>query len=338
MFLFTIATLTPALLLILSAFLGGIWVLIAVCFITLFTFLMDRLCLAAAEPRPDAEFPAGDGLSAFLALIHLPMLALAVWAVGGGSGMTGWERAGLLVGFGLFFGQIAHPNAHELIHRGNRWLGELGKMVYVSLLIGHHVSAHRLVHHVHVGTDADPSSARRGEGFWRFAKRGWTGAFRAGLRAENERRARAGHMSPLSHPYLHYAGGALVAMALAGLALGPGGLAALIGVAGYAQIQMLLSDYVQHYGLRRVLRPDGKPVPVGPEHSWNTPHRYSSAMMLNAPRHSDHHMHPSRHYPALRLSPEMPVLPHSLPVMAVIALWPGLWRRVMDPRLAALGL
>ncbi|MDX1780519.1 MAG: fatty acid desaturase, partial [Thalassovita sp.] len=109
------------------------------------------------------------------------------------------------------------------------------------------------------------------------------------------------------------------------------------GVAGYAQIQMLLSDYVQHYGLRRALRPDGKPAPVGPEHSWNTPHWYSSALMLNAPRHSDHHMHPARHYPALRLAPDMPVLPQSLPVMAVVALWPPRWRKVMEPRLEALG-
>ncbi|MYM54743.1 alkane 1-monooxygenase [Thalassovita mangrovi] len=338
MFLFTLATLTPALLLILSASRGGAWVAIAVLFITLFTFLMDRLGHKAAEARPDAEFPAGDGLSVVLALLHLPMLALAVWAVGGDSGFTVWERAGLLVGFGLFFGQIAHPNAHELIHRGNRWLSGLGKMVYITLLIGHHVSAHRLVHHTHVGTDTDPSSARQGEGFWRFTRRGWTGAFRAGLHAENARRTRARRSSLLSHPYLHYVGGAVLTMTLAALAFGPGGFAALIGMAGYAQIQLLLSDYVQHYGLRRAIRENGKPVPVGPEHSWNTPHWYSSAMMLNAPRHSDHHMHPSRHYPALRLSPEMPVLPHSLPVMAVIALWPGLWRRVMDKRLAALGV
>ncbi len=59
----------------------------------------------------------------------------------------------------------------------------------------------------------------------------------------------------------------------------------------------------------------------------------SSAMMSNAPRHSDHHMHPMRPYPALQLDDVvMPILPHSLPVMATIALIPGWWRKVMDPR------
>ncbi|WP_323785154.1 alkane 1-monooxygenase [Thalassovita sp.] len=338
MALFTFATLAPACLLILSALYGGMWILIALLFITVFTFTMDRLIPPGPTSRPDSEFPAGDGLSALLALLHLPMLTLAVWAIGGDSGLGGWERAGLLAGFGLFFGQIGHPNAHELIHRGNRWLAGLGKMVYITLLIGHHISAHLLVHHSHVATAADPSSARRGEGFWRFVKRGWIGAFKAGLAAENQRRARIGRASVLSHPYSRYVGGAAATLMIATAIFGPGGFAALIAVAAYAQLQMLLSDYVQHYGLQRGQGLSGKPVAVGPEHSWNTPHRYSSAMMLNAPRHSDHHIHPTRHYPALRLTPDMPVLPHSLPVMAVIALWPNLWRRVMDPRIETLGI
>jgi alkane 1-monooxygenase len=56
-------------------------------------------------------------------------------------------------------------------------------------------------------------------------------------------------------------------------------------------------------------------------------------MMLNAPRHSDHHINPARPFPVLTLIPgQMPMLPHSLPVMAVLALVPPLWRRLMDKR------
>ena len=61
----------------------------------------------------------------------------------------------------------------------------------------------------------------------------------------------------------------------------------------HAQVQILLSDYVQHYGLRRA-EVQGRPVPVAAGHSWNAPHWFSSAFMLNAPRHSDHHAHPAR--------------------------------------------
>ncbi len=56
--------------------------------------------------------------------------------------------------------------------------------------------------------------------------------------------------------------------------------------------------------------------------------------MLNAPRHSDHHAHrPGLSRLLLPPAAEAPRLPRSLPVMACVALWPGLWRRVMDPRL-----
>jgi alkane 1-monooxygenase len=112
-------------------------------------------------------------------------------------------------------------------------------------------------------------------------------------------------------------------------------VAALFFIAGYAQIQILLSDYVQHYGLHRAHTSQGRLEPVGPHHSWNAPHVMSAAMTLNAPRHSDHHVTPHRPYPALQLDrATMPVLPHSLPVMAVLALVPPLWRRVMDRRAA----
>jgi alkane 1-monooxygenase len=132
-----------------------------------------------------------------------------------------------------------------------------------------------------------------------------------------------------------YIGGAGVALVVAYGLAGARGVAVFVVLVTYAQMQLILADYVQHYGLRRADRGDGKPEPAGPSHSWNAPQWYSSAMMLNAPRHSDHHMHPMRLFPALRLDRDtMPILPLSLPAMASIALIPPLWRRVMDPALS----
>jgi alkane 1-monooxygenase len=66
-------------------------------------------------------------------------------------------------------------------------------------------------------------------------------------------------------------------------------------------------------------------------HSWNAPHLFSSALMLNATRHSDHHVHPTRGYASLSLPPAAPMLPWPLPLAALIALYPPLWRRKMRP-------
>ena len=261
-------------------------------------------------------------------------MALAVAGLAGGW-LSGWEKLALFLSAGWFFGQVSNSNAHELIHRSSRLLHRLGKWVYISLLFGHHTSAHPLVHHVHVATDKDPNSAKLGQSYYRFLPRAWIGSFRAGLAAESARLARAGKPR-WQHPYVTYVGGALGLLGLAGLAFGPAAPLWMIALCFFAQSQLMLSDYVQHYGLRRALREDGKPEPVGPAHSWNTPHWFTSSLMLNAPRHSDHHAHPARPYPALRLTDDMPTLPRSLPVMGALALSPTLWRRVMDPRVKAL--
>jgi alkane 1-monooxygenase len=191
------------------------------------------------------------------------------------------------------------------------------------------------VHHVHAGTADDPCSAPPGRGFYRFYVHALAAEFVEGWRAENRRRETGGGRGAKVHPYTLYLTGAAATLAAAALLGGWAGLLALLVIACHAQMQLLLSDYVQHYGLRRRIRPDGTPEPMGKAHSWNAPQPYSSALMMNAPRHSDHHVRPARSFVDLTLEPDdMPVLPRSMPVMAAIALVPPLWRHMMDPRVA----
>lgn len=333
MLLFYVATLTAVALVVLGALAGGAWPVLAVCYMTVLAFALDRLVtVAAREGAEEEEFPAAIPLLAILGVAHFATLGLTVRTLGApGAGVV----ARVLLGFAaaLVMGQIAHPVAHELIHEPARILRLMGRLIYTSLLMGHHASAHLQVHHRHVATDDDPNSARRGEGFYRFALRAGIGSFIAGWRAEREMLRRAGR--PVwRHPYVLYIGGGLVCLGAAAALGGVPGLLGYVAMCFYAQMQILMSDYVQHYGLRRGVLPDGRPEPVGPRHSWNAPHWFYSALTLNAPRHSDHHVSPSRAYPALRLRRgEMPVLPYPLPVMAALSLVPPLWRRIMDRRL-----
>lgn len=324
-FPFAVASLLPAALLALACLWGGLWAWAGIAAITVVVFFLDKLSV-----ETQISDATGHRLSEVLGVTHFALLGLAVWAMGGP--LPVFDKALIVVGCGLYFGQISNSNAHELIHRAARWPFRLGASNYASILFGHHTSAHRLIHHVHAGTQRDPATSRLGEGFWSYLVRAWIGGFRAGLRAERQRHG--GVRWPA--PYVAYAVGSaltvMVAFALAGLP----GIAGLVAIAAYAQIQLMLSDYVQHYGLERLILADGKPEKMGPQHSWNAPHWYSSAMMLNAPRHSEHHMNPAKPFPALDLTRgEMPILPQSLPVMAVIALVPPLWRRLMDKRVAA---
>lgn len=331
---FAIASLSPVADLLAACLWGGIWPTLALVHVTLVVWALDRW---SSSVLPVYDTPAslafGHRLTLVLGGLHFPLLALGVWSLADAGTLDFGQKLALGLALGLYLGQVGNSNAHELIHAPDRWSRRLGKAVFISLLFGHHASAHPRVHHVHVASDDDPNSARLGQGFYRFWPRAWTGSFRAGWRAETAARSRqTPRPSVLSHPYLVYCGGALATLAVSHALAGATGVAMLIALAGYAQMQLLLADYIQHYGLRRVRRPDGRLQPAGPQHSWNAPHWYSSAMMLNAPRHSDHHDNPARRFPALRLDAQtMPVWPHAMPVMAALALCPPLWRRRMDP-------
>ncbi|WP_366943560.1 fatty acid desaturase [Cypionkella sp.] len=218
------------------------------------------------------------------------------------------------------------------MHRPGRGLFRLGALVYCWLLFGHHTSAHRLVHHRHAASAEDPNTGRSGEGYYAFLIRAWLGSFRRGWAAEDALRVRG---KAGLHPYAFYIGMAVVCLGLGFAIAGIWGALAWAALAAHAQSQLMLSDYVQHYGLVRAVRADGRLEPVSARHSWNAGHWFSSAFMLNAPRHSDHHAHPARPYPALRL-PEVadaPRLPWPLPLACMIALYPPLWKRAIRPHL-----
>lgn len=332
--LFAGVTLVPVALLALGGVIGGVWIAGALIYLTLFKFTVDELApFGEAGATSSPALRSANALSVTLVVAHFALLALAVWTISGQRTLGPVERLVAFAAFGLFFGQVSNSNAHELIHRPQRWLFRLGKWVFISHLFGHHASAHRLVHHRFVATGKDPNSAPLGLGFYRFAHLAWRGSYRHGLLAENQRRQ--GATKPGPHPYPEYMSGAALMLFLAFLIGGAGGVAALVGLAGHATVQLLLSDYVQHYGLVRPIQANGEPEPVAPRHSWNAPHRFSDLLTLNAPRHSDHYGHPARGFPALAIDHNSPTLPHSLAVMGAIALFPPHWRRVMDPRVAA---
>ncbi len=313
---------------------GGLWSAAGLVYMTALAASLDRIKPLFMGDAPEgAEFPAADALLVTLALGHLIALPVMTWAIAGPSGLSGLSRLALFAGAGLWFGQVSNPVAHELIHRTNRGLYRLGVVIYGSLLFGHHASAHRLVHHRHAASAEDPNSARPGEGFYRFFLRAWTGSFAKGLRAENALRHRG---ATDLHPYAGYVALACAGLATGYLIAGPAGLAVWAGLACHAQVQLMLSDYVQHYGLTRARLANGKLEPVGARHSWNAPFWFSSALMLNAPRHSDHHAHPARPFPALRLPPptQAPTLPWPLPVACTLALIPPLYKRLIAARLA----
>lgn len=94
-------------------------------------------------------------------------------------------------------------------------------------------------------------------------------------------------------------------------------------------------NYLEHYGLLRERRPDGRYERITPRHSWNSNNTTSNIFLYQLQRHSDHHANPPRRYQTLRHFDEAPQLPSGYASMIVPAWVTPLWHRVMDPKVPA---
>ena len=336
---FALATLFPVPFLAAGAVFGGWAVWIALAYVTVFLAAIDEFIPALNRDGPAAETDEADTLSMVLVGAHFALLFTTVWSLSGaGVGLFSLEGVALFVAAGMFIGQVSNSNAHELIHRNARGMRALGRWVYISILFGHHASAHPAVHHTYVATPLDPNTARMNEPFYPYFARAWIGSYRAGLAVEHKRLAQH-DLKPWNYnnPYIAYVGGAAAMLAVSAILAGWTGVGVHLLLAGYAQMQLMLSDYVQHYGLERKQDEDGSYEPVNDLHSWNAPHWLSGLWMLAAPRHSDHHANPAKPFPDLTIPNrgDAPMLPYSLPIMATLALFPTLWKKVMNPHAEA---
>jgi alkane 1-monooxygenase len=231
-------------------------------------------------------------------------------------------------------GGIAINTAHELGHKrasSERWLS---RIALAQTGYGHFFIEHNRGHHVRVATPEDPASSRLGESFWAFLPRTVSGSLRSAWGIEAARLDRLGKSHWSIHNDILSAWAMTVGLfAALTIAFSPVVLPYLLlqAVLGFSLLEVV--NYLEHYGLRRNKREDGRYERCLPEHSWNSNNVASNVLLYHLQRHSDHHANPTRRYQALRHVEEAPQLPTGYAGMIVLAWFPPLWRRVMDPRL-----
>jgi len=263
--------------------------------------------------------------------------AAAFWLLATGD-LSVLEKVGLAISIGTI-GGIGINTAHELGHKKESHERWLSKVALAQSFYGHFYIEHNRGHHVRVATPEDPASSRVGESFYQFWPRTVLGSLRSAWRLEKRRYARKGkHPFRLGNDVINawlmsaVLWGAMVAW------LGPEVLPYLLvqAVVGFSLLEVV--NYMEHYGmLRQKVGVPGKEryERVDPSHSWNSNNIATNVLLYHLQRHSDHHANPTRRYQTLRDFEESPVLPTGYAGMIVLALFPPLWRRVMDRRVLA---
>nr|WP_324188636.1 alkane 1-monooxygenase [Nocardia flavorosea] len=292
-----------------------------------------------SNPRDeDYETLSNDRYYRWCTYLFLPIQLLGLALAGylwSGDELDIVDKIGLAVTLGLVSG-IGINAAHELGHRVERLERWLAKIALAQSGYGHFFVEHNRGHHVRVATPEDPASARFGESLWEFLPRSVAGGFRSALRLERDRlrRTEAGWWSPHNH----------ILQAWTMTVVLFGGLMLVFGwqILPYLLLQAVLGaglletvNYIEHYGLLRERRPNGRYRRCTARDSWNSDRLVTNIFLFHLQRHSDHHANPGRRYQTLRSSDEAPQLPAGYASMVVLAMIPPLWRRVMDKRVLA---
>ena len=270
--------------------------------------------------------------------LYLPIqyagLIFACWMWTHG-GLSVADKIGLASTVAMVSG-IAIADAHELGHKRDSLERWLSKIALAQTGYGHFFIEHNRGHHVRVATPEDPASARMGESFYEFLPRTVLGSLRSawGLESARLKRMKKSRLSirnDIVNAWLMTVVlfGALVAV------FGVGVLPYLViqAVVGFSLLEVV--NYLEHYGLLRQKRDDGRYERTRAEHSWNSNNVASNVLLYHLQRHSDHHANPIRRYQSLRHLEEAPQLPTGYAGMILMAMFPPVWRRVMDRRLLA---
>ncbi len=300
--------------------------------------LLDLVVGADAANPPDSivKWLEQDRYYRWCTYAFIPLqyagLAFACWLWADG-GLSTVDSIGLALTMGMVSG-IAINTAHELGHKRDDLEKWLSKVALAQSGYGHFFIEHNRGHHVRVATPEDPASARLGESFWTFLPRTVAGSLTSAWGLERARLERGGHRAlSIRNDILQAWAMTLVLFAALTAAFGLVVLPYLVlqAVLGFCLLEVV--NYLEHYGLRRQKKEDGRYERCRPEHSWNSNNVASNVLLYHLQRHSDHHAHPTRRYQALRHVDEAPQLPTGYAGMILLAVCPPLWRRVMDRRL-----
>lgn len=266
------------------------------------------------------------------AILWPPTLIFGLWQIFGAAPYPIWQKVCLALLLTME-AQAVFVVGHELVHRRTTWERRLGEFLLASNSYPQYATEHVYIHHAKVGTPHDVGSAPKGESFWRYFPREVMSNLTNSWQVTGERLTRR-KLSRwhYSNPFWRY--GIFLAVWY-GIVYYLGGLWVLpiyIFLGLSCVFSMKISNYFQHYGLRRVLLANGRWEKISPRHSWNADWKFTNWMFFKMQRHADHHAIATRPYAQLQhRAEESPELPGTYGDMMNLVLRPKRWFAKMDP-------
>jgi len=274
-----------------------------------------------------------------LTLLCLPM-QIATILYGGhilsATDMSWIGQLGWVLSVGTVGAIVAINVGHELIHKDpliEQWAGGL---LFACVTYGGFKIEHVRGHHVHVSTPSDASSSRYGQSLYAFLPHAYLHNFLNAWKLEAKKLKHKGkNLFSLSNELIWWYSISFIFAGICGAFWGWTGVAYFFAQSFVAFSLLEVINYIEHYGLHRRKLANGRYERTSVEHSWNSNYLLTNLFLFQLQRHSDHHANPKRRYQVLRHHEISPQLPSGYATMVVLALFPPLWFKVMNPKVEA---
>ena len=245
---------------------------------------------------------------------------------------TYFEIIGIILSSSIVMATNGINVGHELGHRKSLFSRTCSKLLYLPCQYMHFFIEHNYGHHINVATPNDPATAKYKQNLYSFWISSVTKTYLSAWKIQLKllRVSKLSFFS-IKNDMIFYT--VFQTLFLIFIYFNYGLIITL-----YSLIMSIVSflfletiNYVEHYGLLRKIKPNGKYERVKPHHSWNSNHTIGRIVLYELTRHSDHHFKSSKKYQVLESIQDSPQLPYGYPTSILISFFPPLWFWIMNP-------
>ncbi len=243
------------------------------------------------------------------------------------------EIIGLIASTSIMMATNGINVAHELGHRKSFFSRTCSKLLLMPSQYMHFYIEHNFGHHVNVGTEEDPATAKYKQSlysFWITSVIGqYIGAWKLQLKLLKISKH---HFFSIKNDMMFYLIFQFLFIYLIYFNYGLTVMfySLIISVISFLFLETI--NYIEHYGLSRKKDENGRYERVKTIHSWNSNHVVGRLVLYELTRHSDHHFISSKKYQVLESIDESPQLPYGYPTSILLSMVPPLWFKIMNPR------
>lgn len=245
---------------------------------------------------------------------------------------SAYEIIGIILSASIVMATNGINVGHELGHRKSLFSRTCSKLLYLPCHYMHFFIEHNYGHHINVATPDDPATAKYKQNLYSFWISSVTKTYLSAWRIQLKllRVSKQSFIS-LKNDMIFYT---LFQISFLILIYLNYGLIITIYSVFMSVVSFLFLEtinYVEHYGLLRRIKSNGRYERVKPNHSWNSNHTIGRIILYELTRHSDHHFKSSKKYQVLESIEDSPQLPYGYPTSILISFFPPLWFRIMNP-------